>query len=96
MRIKSLRKIRFLLPLLGLCSCGPTQLDRPLVVASFYPVWFLVDAIGGDTIDVENLTPAGTFFLFAFMCLPYLYIMWRHIPETTGKTLEEIENYWRK
>ena len=45
---------------------------------------------------LENLTPAGTFFLFAFMCLPYLYIMWRHIPDTTGKTLEEIENYWRK
>ena len=44
---------------------------------------------------LENLTPAGTFFLFAFMCLPYLYIMWRHVPNTTGKTLEEIEEYWR-
>lgn len=44
---------------------------------------------------LENLTPAGTFFLFAFMCLPYLWIMGRHIPETTGKTLEEIENYWK-
>ena len=45
---------------------------------------------------LENLTPAGTFFLFAFMCLPYLYIMWRHVPNTTGKTLEEIEAYWKR
>ena len=44
---------------------------------------------------LENLTPAGTFFLFAFMCLPYLWIMYRHVPNTTGKTLEEIEEYWR-
>ena len=44
---------------------------------------------------LENLTPAGTFFLFAFMCLPYLYIMWKHVPNTTGKTLEEIEDYWK-
>ena len=45
---------------------------------------------------LENLTPQGTFFLFAAMCVPYLYIMWRHVPDTTGKTLEEIEEYWKK
>lgn len=39
--------------------------------------------------------PNGTFLLFAFMCLPYMYIMWKKIPETTGKTLEEIEKYWK-
>ncbi len=44
---------------------------------------------------LENLTPAGTFFLFAFMCVPYMLIMWKAVPETTGKTLEEIENYWK-
>ena len=43
-----------------------------------------------------HLTPAGTFFLFAFMCLPYLWIMWRRIPETTGKTLEDIEAFWKR
>lgn len=44
---------------------------------------------------MTNLTPAGTFFFFAFMCLPYMYIMWKKVPETTGKTLEEIEQYWK-
>ena len=45
---------------------------------------------------LQNLTPAGTFLLFAFMCLPYMFIVWKLIPETTGKSLEEIERYWMK
>ncbi len=45
---------------------------------------------------MTNLTPAGTFLFFAVMCLPYMYIMWKKIPETTGKTLEEIEAYWKQ
>ena len=44
---------------------------------------------------MSTLKPHGTFLLFAFMCLPYMYIMWKKIPETTGKTLEEIEKYWK-
>ncbi|MCI1639982.1 MAG: sugar porter family MFS transporter [Bacteroidales bacterium] len=45
---------------------------------------------------LEYLTPAGTFWLFAVVCIPYLLIMWKFVPETTGKTLEEIESYWKK
>ena len=45
---------------------------------------------------LETLTPAGTFFLFAFMCLPYLLIMYKYVPDTTGKSLEEIEAFWKK
>ena len=44
--------------------------------------------------NVPPFAPAGTFFLFALMCIPYLLIMWKLVPETTGKSLEDIEQYW--
>ncbi len=43
---------------------------------------------------LQNLTPAGTFFLFAVMCLPYILIVWKAMPETAGRSLEEIERFW--
>lgn len=45
---------------------------------------------------LTSLTPAGTFIFFAIMCLPYMFIMWKYIPETAGMSLEEIERYWTK
>lgn len=45
---------------------------------------------------LENLRPTGTFVLFAVMCIPYILIMWRCIPETAGMSLEDIERYWTK
>lgn len=45
---------------------------------------------------LANITPTGTFLLFAVMCIPYMLIMWKLVPETTGKSLEEIEQYWTK
>jgi nitrate/nitrite transporter NarK len=40
---------------------------------------------------LTNAGPAQTFFLFALMCVPYMLIVWRLVPDTTGKSLEEIE-----
>ena len=45
---------------------------------------------------LKNLSPAGTFFLFAIACIPYMLIVWKLIPETAGKSLEEIERFWVK
>ncbi len=36
----------------------------------------------------------GTFWFFSTMCIPALYIIIKLTPETKGKTLEEIEQYW--
>lgn len=43
---------------------------------------------------LSTLSPAGTFWLFALMCIPYMLIVWRLMPETTGKSLEDIERFW--
>lgn len=43
---------------------------------------------------LDALTPAGTFTLFAAVCIPYILIVWRLVPETTGRPLEEIERHW--
>lgn len=43
---------------------------------------------------LDNLSPGGTFFLFAAMCVPYMLIVWKLVPETTGRSLEDIERHW--
>ena len=45
---------------------------------------------------LESLTPAGTFLFFALMCVPYMLIMWKCVPETAGMSLEDIEKYWER
>ena len=43
---------------------------------------------------LETLGGAGVFVLFAVMCVPAIVIAWKFLPETKGKTLEEIERFW--
>jgi sugar porter (SP) family MFS transporter len=43
---------------------------------------------------LSTFSATGTFLLFALMCLPYLFIVWKLLPETAGKSLEEIEQMW--
>ncbi len=66
---------------------------RAMSIAGF-ALWIGTYLIGQLTPTLIEWSPAGTFFLFAVMCVPYILIMWKVIPETTGKTLEEIESFW--
>ncbi|MBQ3208021.1 MAG: sugar porter family MFS transporter [Bacteroidales bacterium] len=68
---------------------------RAMSIAGF-ALWIGTYLIGQLTPVLLGWSQAGTFFLFAAMCIPYMLIMWKVIPETTGKTLEEIEEYWNK
>ncbi|MHB0959784.1 MAG: sugar porter family MFS transporter [Pirellulaceae bacterium] len=42
-----------------------------------------------------SLGPAGTFALFAILVAPALLLTWWLIPETKGRSLEEIERSWK-
>ncbi len=44
---------------------------------------------------LESIMPSGTFFLYAGLTLPAIWFIWRFVPETKGKSLEEIEKYWK-
>jgi hypothetical protein len=43
---------------------------------------------------LNGLGPSGTFMLFAIICLPSLWFIGKYIPETKGKSLEEIQGFW--
>ncbi len=45
--------------------------------------------------SLENLGTHWTFWAFAIMTIPALYIAARLLPETKGKSLEEIEQFWK-
>ena len=68
---------------------------RAMSIAGF-ALWIGTYLIGQLTPMLLGWSQAGTFFIFAACCIPYMLIMWKVIPETTGKTLEEIEEYWTK
>jgi len=62
---------------LGTGCSGDEPDPRPTVVASFYPLAWAAEQIGGDSIDVVNLTPPGAE---------------PHDVELTPKDVEKIQN----
>lgn len=45
---------------------------------------------------VHAITITGAFCLYSVLCALTFVLVWKLAPETKGKTLEEIEDFWRK
>ena len=75
----------------------PTRIRGLAMSIAGFSLWVGTYLIGQLTPwMLEIATPAGTFFLFAFMCIPYMLIVWKLMPETAGKSLEDIERFWMR
>jgi len=45
---------------------------------------------------VDKFHHGFSFWIYGFMCVLLLLFVWRFVPETKGKSLEEIESFWMK
>ncbi len=45
---------------------------------------------------VKHFNHAFPFYTYAFFCVVLILVMWKLVPETKGRTLEEIERSWRE
>ena len=48
----------------------------------------------GDSWFVRQFHHAFPFYIYAWFCLFLIIVVWRFVPETKGRTLEEIERDW--
>ena len=58
------------------------------IVANTFPV------VNGSTLNQSGFNGALPYFIFAFFCVVTMVFVWRLVPETKGKSLEEMEALW--
>jgi sugar porter (SP) family MFS transporter len=73
----------------------PTNMRGRAMSLATFTLWIATATIG-QLVPwmLENLSPSGTFFIFALFCIPVPYVL-KRIPETKGLSLEDIESTWR-
>ncbi len=75
----------------------PTKIRGRAVALATLALW-MTDVVlnHGFPIIRDRLGVEANFFLFACFLIPQFFFVWKIMPETKGKTLEEIERSWSK
>jgi len=60
------------------------------LVANSFPV------VNGSSLNTDTYNGALPYFIFALLSVVTIVFVWKYIPETKGKTLEEMEDMWNK
>ncbi|MDB2649299.1 sugar porter family MFS transporter [Porticoccaceae bacterium] len=58
------------------------------IVANSFPL------VNESNLNQNSFNGALPYFIFAFFCLIAMAFVWKMVPETKGKSLEEMENLW--
>jgi len=66
-----------------------------LATLSLWIANFFVGQLTPLMLKSDHWGPSATFWTFAVLCAPALWLTWKLIPETKGKSLEDIEKYWK-
>lgn len=59
------------------------------LVANSFPI------VNESALNQDGFNGALPYFVFAFFCVIAMIFVWKLVPETKGKTLEEMEQLWR-
>ncbi len=60
------------------------------IVAYSFPV------INNSEVNTDDFNGSLSYFIFATMCIATIIFIWKYVPETKGKTLEEIGKSWKR
>ena len=58
------------------------------IVANTFPV------VNNSQYNATEFNGALPYFIFAAFCVITIVFVWRMVPETKGKSLEELESFW--
>lgn len=73
----------------------PTRIRGRAVAIATLAVW-VTDGVYNQIFPMarNSLGMAGSFFIFAAVLIPQFFFIWKVMPETKGRSLEQIERSW--
>jgi SP family arabinose:H+ symporter-like MFS transporter len=75
----------------------PNAIRGKAMALATLSLWIANFLVGQLTpLMLEDLGSSVTFWLFAICCSPALWLTWKLIPETKGRSLENIDAYWKE
>jgi MFS transporter, SP family, arabinose:H+ symporter len=74
----------------------PTRIRGRAMSVATIALWIACTALTMTFLSLTKaISPTGAFWIYSGMCVLTLGIVWRWVPETKNKTLEEIERSWK-